>query len=204
MKEKINICFEDKDYFSLVVLIIIKIRLEKNRKQIKIARLLIWVSVFVLFLLLIILDHNKTNYHFFFLPLIIFSVISGSIYAFSFLFSIVPIKRVRRDWTKDFELLISKSRCFFVNISIEDYKEGLIKEIEQGQKTIDRLIVQAYSEMIQLESSLIFFDGYNCSNTFIFLTREIVRGEISALKASIPEYESKKSELDKILTQISQ
>lgn len=204
MEKKINICFEEEDYFSLVVLMIIKIRLKKNEKQIKVARSLTWVSVFVLFLLFIILEQSKANFYYFFLPLILFSLGSGFIYTFSFLFSIIPIKRVRRDWTKNFELLISKSRYFFVKISIEEYKEGLIKEIKQGQKMIDELVVKNYSRMINLESSLLFFDVYNCSNTFIFLTREIIKGEISALKSAVLEYNSKKSELEKILVQINQ
>lgn len=202
METKISICFENEESFSKIASMITKIRLEKNEKQIKLARYMAWISFFVLFLSVVIMDHGKVNFYLIFLPLILFSAISVFIYTFSFLSSIITIKRVRRDLSKNFEILLSKSRYCFVTITVKEYKDFLIKEIKKEQSELKKLISEKNLKILGLKKGLLLFDEYDCKQDSVLLAEEIYNKEISELKEEILLINSAKSEYSEILRQI--
>ncbi len=195
MKKKINICLEDEESFFEIRSFIAQIRLEKTEKQIKIFRATGWLLIAILFILLVFLEKNRDNIIFVFLPVISLSSFSGFVYAYSFLFSIIPAKRVRRDFVKNFELLISASRCFFVKITIDDYKENLIYKIRKEMRELDKKILLAEEEVKRSQDKIsLLLDDEESS--------EILGDKITSNRSKISHLTEEKERYMEIIRQI--
>lgn len=195
MKKKINICLEDEKSFFEIRSFIAQIRLEKTEKQIKIFRATGWFLIATLFVLLGFLETNKDNIIFVFFPVILLSFFSGFVYLCSFLFSIIPAKRVRRDFVKNFELLISASRCFFVKITIDDYKESLIYKIRKEMRELDKKILLAEEEVKRSQDKIsLLLDDEESS--------EILGDKITSNRSKISHLTEEKERYMEIIRQI--
>ena len=199
MKKKINICLEDRESFFEMRSLIAQIRLEKTEKQVKIFRALGWFSIIVLFILLAFLETNKDNIIFVFFPVILISLFSGFVYAYSFLFSIIPVKRVRRDFVENFELLISTSRCFFIKIRVNDYEKELIKKIKQKMGKIDKEISKRVLSNSNLKKSIDLLEGEETGDPPISMP-----GKIFVNNVVISQLNIEKEKYEELLSQILQ
>lgn len=199
MKKKINICLEDRESFFEMRSLITQIRLEKTEKQVKIFRALGWFSIIVLFILLAFLETNKDNIIFVFFPVILISLFSGFVYAYSFLFSIIPVKRVRRDFVENFELLISTSRCFFIKIRVNDYEKELIKKIKKKMGKIDKEISKRVLSNSNLKKSIDLLEGEETGDPPISMP-----GKIFVNNVVISQLNIEKEKYEELLSQILQ
>ena len=199
MKKKINICLEDRESFFEMRSLIAQIRLEKTEKQVKIFRALGWFSIIVLFILLAFLETNKDNIIFVFFPVILISLFSGFVYAYSFLFSIIPVKRVRRDFVENFELLISTSRCFFIKIRVNDYEKELIKKIKQKMGKIDKEISKRVLSNSNLKKGIDLLEGEETGDPPISMP-----GKIFVNNVVISQLNIEKEKYEELLSQILQ
>ncbi len=197
MKEKINLCFREEKLFSEIALMISKIRSKRNSTQLFIFYFLFMISLSLPFVIPLLVELNKENIPSILLPVVLTASFFTVIYVNIFYFSSRIILPQKREFADEYEMTLSKSRCFFVKIELEEYKKFLIDEVNKKIENLEKDISIKKLDIEKMKKSLFSLSREENEE----LSGSIV-GKISIDEAEIFQLEIKKQDLQDILEQI--